>query len=156
MIPCIVLPISQLHNTAQRTACTQNVPIDVTFHLSTSSPLCKIREPRYRQNNKRYHILRIGYLSIFDYLDNLIPNIVLPISQLPISPRKLFVLITYLWMSPFISNMSQLCRLIVVGEIKPKLHKTLMLRFFWDTLHFILFYFILFYFILFFSLIPSI
>ena len=45
----------------------------------------------------------------------------------PISLRKLFVLITYLWMSTFIWK---LCRLIVVGEIKQKLHITLMLRFF--------------------------
>ena len=43
----------------------------------------------------------------------------------PILLRKLIVLKTYLWMLPFIWN-----RLIVAWEIKQKLHKILMLRFF--------------------------
>ena len=53
----------------------------------------------------------------------------------PILLRKLIVLKTYLWMLPFIWNMSRLYRLIVAWEIKQKLHKILMLRFFWDTLY---------------------
>ena len=52
------------------------------YVLSKSSPLCIIGESRYRQNNMGYDILRIGYFSIFDYFDNLIVLIVLPISQL--------------------------------------------------------------------------
>ena len=48
----------------------------------------------------------------------------------PILLRKLIVLKTYLWMLPFIWNMSRLYRLIVAWEIKQKLHKILMLRFF--------------------------
>ena len=33
LIPSIVLLISQLPNIAQKTTCTQNVPMDVTFQL---------------------------------------------------------------------------------------------------------------------------
>ena len=33
LLLCIVLPISQLPDIAQKTNCTQNVPLDVTFHL---------------------------------------------------------------------------------------------------------------------------
>ena len=33
LIPCIVLPLSQLPDIAQKTNCTQNVPMDVIFHL---------------------------------------------------------------------------------------------------------------------------
>ena len=44
LIPCIVLPISRLPDIARRIACTQNVPISVTLHLSTSSLLCNIVE----------------------------------------------------------------------------------------------------------------
>ena len=88
MIPCIVMPVSRLHDIARRTACTQmKVNID-RYILCTSSPLCSIREPRYGQNNKGYHILRKGYLSIFDYLHNLMPNIALPICQLPDLTKK--------------------------------------------------------------------
>ena len=82
------MPISQLPNIAQKTACTQNVPMNVTSHLSTNSLLCNIGEPRYRQNNTGYQILRIGYYSIFDYLDKLIPCIVLSISWPPDIPQK--------------------------------------------------------------------
>ena len=60
LISCNVFPISWLPSIAQRTACTQNVPIDTTFHLNTSSPLCNIGEPRWRQNNTKYWILKIG------------------------------------------------------------------------------------------------
>ena len=58
---CIVLSISRFPGITQRTACTQNVPRDLTFHLSASSLFCNIGEPRYRQNNTGHHILRIGY-----------------------------------------------------------------------------------------------
>ena len=79
----MVLPVSRLPNLAQIAACTQ-IKGDIHRYVSsTSSPLCDIGEPRYRQNNTGYKILRIEYLSIFDYLDNLIPCIVLPIPQLP-------------------------------------------------------------------------
>ena len=33
MIPCFVLPISRLPDVAQKTICTQNVAMDVTFNL---------------------------------------------------------------------------------------------------------------------------
>ena len=88
LIPCIVLPISWLPDIVWRTACTQNVPMDVTFHLSTSSLLCNIWKPRYRQNNTGYPILSIGFQSIFDNLNNPIPCIVLPISWLPDISQK--------------------------------------------------------------------
>ena len=71
-----------------RSACTQNVPFDITFHLSTTSLLSNIMEPRYRKNNAGYHILRIGNKSIFDYLDYMIPYIDLPISWLPEVTQK--------------------------------------------------------------------
>ena len=88
MIPCIVMPVSQLHDIARKTACTQmKVYID-RYILCTSSTLCGIREPRYGQNTKGYQILRIGYQSIFDYHDSLIPCIVMPKSRLPdVAPK---------------------------------------------------------------------
>ena len=58
------------------------------YILSASISLCDIGEPRYRQNNTGYHVLRIGYLSIFDYLHSLITYIVLPYSQLPDVKQK--------------------------------------------------------------------
>ena len=48
----------------------------------------------------------------------------------PISLRKLIVLKTYLWTSPLFWDISELSRLIAVGEIKQKLHKTLWCVFF--------------------------
>ena len=95
---CIVLPISRLPNIAQRTACTQNVPINVTFHLSTNSLLCIIEEPSYRQNNKGYQILRKGYQYTFDHFDNLIPVLFCLYLSSPILLRKLCVLRTHLGM----------------------------------------------------------
>ena len=62
---------------------TQNMHVDAIFYLSISSFLWNIMDLRHRKNNTGYHILRIGYQSIFYYLDNLIPYIVLPISWLP-------------------------------------------------------------------------
>ena len=82
------MSISQLPNIAQRTACTQNVPMDVTFQLSTSSLLCNIKELRYRQNNRGYQHLGIRYEAKFDYFDNLIPSNILPKSQLPNIAQK--------------------------------------------------------------------
>ena len=82
------MSVSQPPNITWTTACTQNVPIDVTFDLSTSRNLCNIWEPRYRQNSTGFQILRIRYQSIFDFLDNLIPCIVLPISRLPDIEQK--------------------------------------------------------------------
>ena len=32
LIPCIVLPISRLPDIAQKTTCTQNVPMNATFY----------------------------------------------------------------------------------------------------------------------------
>ena len=57
----IVLSISRLPGMTPRTACTQNIPMDVTFYLSTRHLLCNIEELRYRQNNRGYQLLRIGY-----------------------------------------------------------------------------------------------
>ena len=42
--PGIVLPVSRLPDTTQSTACSKNLPIDVTFYLSTRSLLCNIRD----------------------------------------------------------------------------------------------------------------
>ena len=78
----------RLPNIAQKTACTQNVPMNISFQLITSSLLCNIGEPRYRQNNTWYHISRIWYVSIFDYHDNPIPYIVLPLYRLPDVTQK--------------------------------------------------------------------
>ena len=82
------MSISQLPNIAQRTACTQNVPMDVTFHLSTSSLLGNIEETRYRQNNTEHQLLRIGYSAKIDYFDNLILSNVFSKSQLPDITQK--------------------------------------------------------------------
>ena len=61
MIPCIVLPVYRLPDIAQKTAYTQ-MKVDINrYILSASISLCDIGEPRYRQNNTGYHILRIGY-----------------------------------------------------------------------------------------------
>ena len=57
MIPCIVLPIPWLPDFAEKTACAQMKGDIRRYALSTSSPLCNIREPRYRQNNTGYQIL---------------------------------------------------------------------------------------------------
>ena len=84
----IVLSVSQLPDIAQRTACTQNVPLDVTFYLSTSSLLCNIKQLRCRRNITEYQLLRIGYEAKFDYFDTLIPGILLPESQLPDIAKK--------------------------------------------------------------------
>ena len=88
VIDSIVLPKFQLPDVAQRSAHTQNIPFDITFHLSTTSLLGNIMEPRYRKNNTGYHILRIGNKYIFDYLDYMIPYIDLPISWLPEVTQK--------------------------------------------------------------------
>ena len=58
------------------------------FIFSTSSSLYNIGEPRYRQNNAGYPILRIEFQAIFDYPVNPIPCIVLPISRLPYIAQK--------------------------------------------------------------------
>ena len=88
MIPFIVLPIHWVPDIAETTACTQMKDDICRYILSTSSPLWNIRKPRYRQNNKGYQILRIGYQSIFDYHDSLIPCIVMPKSRLPdVAPK---------------------------------------------------------------------
>ena len=73
---------------AQKTACTQIKGDILGYVLRTSSCLCNIGEPRYRQNNTGYHILRMGYYSTFGYLDNMIPCFVLPISRLPDIAQK--------------------------------------------------------------------
>ena len=88
MILCIVLPTFWLPDIAQRTTCTKNVPRNPTFHFSASSFLCNIGGPRYKQNNTGHNVSRIGYYSTIDYLDNLIPYFVLPISQLPDVTQK--------------------------------------------------------------------
>ena len=88
MIPCIVLSVSRLHEMAENTVCTQMKGDINTYVLSTSIPLCGIREPIYRQNNNGYQILRIVYQFIFAYLDSLIPCIVLPKSWLPDVAQK--------------------------------------------------------------------
>ena len=61
MISCTFLPLSQLHDIAENTACTQMKGDINRYVLNTNSPLCGIVKPRYRQNNKGYQILRIGY-----------------------------------------------------------------------------------------------
>ena len=57
MIPFIVLPISRHPNFAEKTAYTQMKGDIRRYVLSTSSPMCNIREPRYRLNKKGYQIL---------------------------------------------------------------------------------------------------
>ena len=88
MIPCIVLNVSQLPDIAQKTACIQMKGDINRYVLSTSIPLFGIGEQRYRQNNIEYHILRRGHYFIFDYLDNPLPDIVLPIPWLPDITQK--------------------------------------------------------------------
>ena len=61
MIPCTVLPVSRLHDIAEKTACSQMKGDINRYVLSNDRPLCSIREPRYVQNSTGYHILRIGY-----------------------------------------------------------------------------------------------
>ena len=61
MMPCIVLLVSRPTNVTEKTACTQMKGGIPRYVFSTSSPLCDIGEPRYRQNNAEYQILWIGY-----------------------------------------------------------------------------------------------
>ena len=82
------MPVSPLPDIAQKTGYTQMKGKIHSYFLSTSSPLCNIREPRYRQNKTGYQISRIGYKCSFDYFYNLILSIVLPISQLPDIAQK--------------------------------------------------------------------
>ena len=57
MIPCIVLPVSRLLDIPEKTACTQMKGDISRYVLSTSNSMCNIGDPRYRLNNKGYHIL---------------------------------------------------------------------------------------------------
>ena len=61
MMPCIVLPVSRPPNVTEKTACTQMKGGIPRYVFSTSSPLCDIGEPRYRQNNTGYQNLCIEY-----------------------------------------------------------------------------------------------
>ena len=61
MIPCTVLPVSRLHDIAEKTACSQMKGDINRYVLSKDSPLCGIGELRSVQNNTGYLILRIGY-----------------------------------------------------------------------------------------------
>ena len=63
MIPCTVLPVSRLHDIAEKTACSQMKGDINRYVLSNDRPLCGIGEPRYVQNSTGYHILRIGYCT---------------------------------------------------------------------------------------------
>ena len=85
MISCIVLPVSWLPDIAKKTACDQLKGYIHRYVLSTSSLLCDIGEPA-----KQYRVsdFKIGYQFIFNYLDNLIPCIVLPKSRLPNVAQK--------------------------------------------------------------------
>ena len=49
MMPCIVLLVSRPTNVTEKTACTQMKGGIPRYVFSTSSPLCDIREPRYKQ-----------------------------------------------------------------------------------------------------------
>ena len=74
---CIILPLSQLTDITQRAPCTQNVKIVKSWDifqmkwyinssvLDTSSFLCDIGEPRFRQNYIGYQTFKIvKYRSI--------------------------------------------------------------------------------------------
>ena len=57
MMSCIVLLVSRPTNVTEKTACTQMKGGIPRYVFSTSSPLCDIGDPRYRQNNTEYQIL---------------------------------------------------------------------------------------------------
>ena len=82
------MSVSRLANIAKKNVCTQMRGDIHKYVLSSISPLCEIGELGYRQNITRFPILRIVYYSIFDYIHNLIPCIVLPISRLPNIAQK--------------------------------------------------------------------
>ena len=135
MIPFIVLPISRLPNFAEKTAYTQMKGDIRRYVLSTSSHMGDIGEPRYRLNNKGYQILWKGYWSILDYLDSLIPQIVLPKSWLPDVAQKTtcnqnvaMVFTFHLRYVPAFNN-------VYILRDKWKNAKILFLRFFWNTLY---------------------
>ena len=90
MIPCIVLRMlpAPLYCTVDClcSKCTQGCPLLFEYKQS----YVQYWVPKYRQNNTGYQILRIGYYSIFNYLDKLIPCIVLSISRLPDIPKRTF------------------------------------------------------------------
>ena len=54
-----------------------------SFILSTSSFLCDIGKPRYRQNKIGYQLIKIVKYRLIPYSLNMIPFIVLPVSRLP-------------------------------------------------------------------------
>ena len=75
-----------------------------SYVLITSSFLCDIGEPRFRQNNTRYQIIKIVKYELIPYLKIWYP-VVYCFDGSPISHRWLLVLKTYLWIYPF--NWSQ-------------------------------------------------
>ena len=58
------------------------------YVLSTNSFLCDIGESRYSHNNIGYHIIKIVKYRLIPNSQNLIPCIVLPVSQLPNIAQK--------------------------------------------------------------------
>ena len=67
MMPCIVLPVSRPPNVTEKTACTQMKGGIPRYVFSTSSPLCDIGEPRYRQNNTGYRNIKIVTNRLIPY-----------------------------------------------------------------------------------------
>ena len=59
-----------------------------SYVLSTSSFLCDVRKPRYRQNSIGYQTIKIVKYKLIPYSRNMIPCIVLPVSRLPDIPEK--------------------------------------------------------------------
>ena len=59
MIPCTVLPVSRLHDIAEKTACSQMTGDINRYVLSNDRPLCGIGELRYVQNKMGYQVRRI-------------------------------------------------------------------------------------------------
>ena len=73
-----------------------------SYVLSTSSFLCDIGEPRFRQNNTRYQIIKIVKYELIPYLKIWYPVLFCLYLGSPTSHRRLLVLKTYLWIYPFI------------------------------------------------------
>ena len=67
MIPCIVFPVSRVHDISEKTAYTQMKDGINMYVLSTSNLLCDVREPRYRQNNIGYQIIKIVKYRLIPY-----------------------------------------------------------------------------------------
>ena len=133
MIPCIVLLVllSWPTHVTEKTACTQ-----IKGFLGTSLVqvfLCVISESR--DIGKTIQSIKwIGYQSIFDYLDSLIPYIILQESPLPDVAQKTFCIQNVAMDVTFHLRYVPAFNDVYILRNPWKNAKILSMRFFWNAL----------------------